>query len=393
MANCRTALRSHPVRATALAVGIAVLLAPSPPQAAPAATALTRFEQGAAAFDARKYDEALRLFQASLQLESSPNTRLMIGRCQHALGRIGSAYTAYRRAAKEAEDRIRATADRRYVATREAAEAKMAELAATVPRLTIQVADPIPPGFYVTVDGTELAAVGLGVEMELDVGEHQIIALGPRVERVEQRVTLALGQRQQVTLPIRRIETGVLQLVFHNRPAGAAISLDGKSIPPDVADKPQYVTVGEHRLEGAAPGYRSLSWQGRLGVDQMVRLPIHFVVRPVLRRTPQWLFFTIAGASLAALGVGIGLGVSAQAAQDDQLAQNPLLRDPAVRQDIQNHALVANVMFGTAATLGIATAVLAFTTGWRAQVPSSFTLQHDANDRQAPPESIAERKK
>lgn len=343
--------------------------------AAPAATALTRFEQGSTAFQGRRWEAALKAFQASLELEGSPNTRFMIGRCLHELGRIGSAYVAYRRASLEAEDRIRATGDARYTATRDAARAKMAEIDARVPRLTIQVLGEIPTGFYVSVDGIPLAAAGLGVPLELDVGDHQIIASGPRVQRIERRVHLELGQRQDLQLSLQRIETATIQFVFHNRPSGALINLDNAAVSPDLAEKPQYVSVGEHRIDVSAPGYRALSWQEPLRANDVVQLPVHFLALPSWRRTPKWLFFATLGASLALVGAGIGVGVQAQNAEADQLALNPLERDPGVRLNIQHQALAANALVGSGGAVALIAGVLAFTTAWRPQPAAQFQLR------------------
>jgi len=343
--------------------------------AAPAATALTRFEQGSTAFQSRRWEAALQAFQASLELEGSPNTRFMIGRCLHELGRIGSAYVAYRRASLEAEDRIRATGDARYTATRDAARAKMAELDARVPRLTIQVVGEIPTGFYVSVDGIPLAAAGLGVPLELDVGDHQIIATGPRVQRIERRVRLELGQRQDLQLSLQRIETATIQFVFHNRPSGALINLDNAAVSPDLAEKPQYVSVGEHRVDVSAPGYRALSWQEPLRANDVVQLPVHFLALPSWRRTPKWLFFATLGASMALVGAGIGVGVQAQNAEANQLALNPLERDPSVRLNIQHQALAANALVGSGGALALVAGVLAFTTAWRPQPAAQLQLR------------------
>lgn len=373
-------------RQACLGAVLACSLAPAL-YAAPAATALTRFEQGSAAFRDRHWDIALREFQASLELEGSPNTRFMIGRCLHELGRLGSAYVAYRRAEREAEDRIRATADARYNATREAARAKMAEIDAKVPRLTIRVAGQVPAGFYVSVDGTPLASAGLGVALELDVGEHQIVGSGPQVQRIERRLRLEAGQREDLLLSLQRIETATLQFIFHNRPSGAVINLDNRAVSPDLSDKPQYVGVGEHHVDIAAPGYRSLSWQESLRADEVVQLPVHFLALPSWRRTPKWLFFTTLGVSLAVIGAGLGVGLQAQGAEAGQLALNPLERDPAVRTDIQHQALATNALVGAGGALLLVSGVLAFTTAWRPQPTPQFQLRPQPGV--APPQRIS----
>ncbi len=355
--------------------------------AAPAATALTRFEQGSAAFRDRRFESALQAFQASLELEGSPNTRFMIGRCLHELGRLGSAYVAYRRAEREAEDRIRATADPRYTATRDAALAKMAEIDARVPRLTIRISGEVPAGFYASVDGSPLPPAGLGVPLELDVGDHEILGLGPRVQRIERRVHLEAGQRTELLLTLQQIETATLEFVFHNRPSGALINLDNSAVSPDLADKPQYVPVGAHRVDIAAPGYRALSWQESLRAGEVVQLPVHFLALPAWRRTPKWLFFATLGASLGLGAAGLGVGVRAKSAEAEQLAQNPLQRDPATRQDIQQQALLANALFGVGGGLVLLAGVLAFTTAWRPQPPSSLQLRPTSG--LPPPQRIA----
>lgn len=346
-----------------------------PGWAAPAATALSRFEQGTAAFREGRFEAALAAFQASQQLEASPNTRFMIARCQQALGRIGSAYSAYRKALAESEDRIRATADPRYAATRDAARARLAELEPTVPRLTLVVEGEVPPGFYLTIDDVLLPAAGLGLPIELDAGEHHIVGLGPRVRRIERSIRLSLGQREQISLSLHRIETALIQLMFHNRPAGAQLSLDGQALAPDLADHPQYVEVGEHRVEAKAPGFRSLWWQERLTAGGVVRLPLHFLPRVSLRRTPRWLFFATASVSLALLGAGIGIGAGAQAADAAQRQLPPLTRDPAIRQDIQGQATLTNVFVGIGGGLGAAAVVLSFTTAWQGSIPAQFQLR------------------
>lgn len=101
--------------------------------------ATRKFEEGSKAFDAGRFQEALRLLSSSMELEPSPNTRYLMARCYVALGKTASAYNHFKRAAQEADDRVSATNEKRYAATRAAALAKVKELEAKVPRLTLQV--------------------------------------------------------------------------------------------------------------------------------------------------------------------------------------------------------------------------------------------------------------
>ena len=342
------------------------------------ASALVKFEEGTAAYKAGKYLDALAAFRDSYQIEASPNTRFMIGTCFESLGKLGSAYSFFRRAAKEAEDRILATGDPRYAATRDAAQLRLRELEPKVPRLTVQVSGDTPKGFYLAVDGTELQQASYGIPLELDEGEHYILAVGPRIRRIEQLVVLGAGERREVTLPVQRIETAMIKLVFHSRPAGASVTLDGTPLPPELTDKPQYVNTGEHHVEAQAPGFRTVVWQDKLRNNQEISLPIHFLQRPTGRRTPKWLFFTVAGATLAALGVGLYFGVRAHQAEQEQPLHDPRLRIPSVRASIQSDATLANAMFGVSGGLGILSVILGATTQWSRPVGAVFRLENPA---------------
>lgn len=356
-------------------LALPVVLAVPTARAAPPTSALVKFEEGTSAYKAGNYKEALLAFQTSYKIEASPNTRFMIGTCYHALGRLGSAYSFFRRAAKEAEDRILATSDPRYAATRDAAQLRLRELEPLVPRLTLKVSGDIPSGYYLALDGNEVPPASYGLPIEVDEGDHYVLAVGPRVRRIEQLVVMGAGERREITLPVQRIETALIQLVFHSRPAGATVTLDGTPLPPDLADKPQYVNTGEHHVEAQAPGYRSVYWQDRLRNNQEISLPIHFLQKPLGRRTPKWLFFTTATATLAVLGVGIYFGVHAQQSENEQLLLPELQRKPEIKTAIQSEAIIANALFGTSGGLAVLSVILGATTQWGRTVPTTFRLE------------------
>lgn len=143
-----------------LAASVAALLCGAPArsgaQSTPDGLGLSQFEAGKSAFDAGDFQRALASFTASLAVMPSPNTRLYIARCQRALGRIASAYTQFKLAAREAQDRLGATGEKRYSATRDAAAGEAAELEARVPRLTVAVPSDLPKDFKLSVGGRPL---------------------------------------------------------------------------------------------------------------------------------------------------------------------------------------------------------------------------------------------
>ena len=99
------------------------------------AASLKKFDEGRAAFEARRFDEARLAFEASHELQASPNSLLYIGRCYRETGKLASAYVTLRRSAREAQDRLNATLEKRFAATRDAAASEAAELESRVPRL------------------------------------------------------------------------------------------------------------------------------------------------------------------------------------------------------------------------------------------------------------------
>src|SRR3954452_13602525 len=113
-------------RACALAIVLAsigssgVARATDPPIDAVAAS-LKRFDEGRVAFEARRFDEARSAFEASNALQASPNSLLYIGRCFRETGKLASAYVSFKRSAREAQDRLTSTLEKRYAATRDAA--------------------------------------------------------------------------------------------------------------------------------------------------------------------------------------------------------------------------------------------------------------------------------
>ncbi|MGE0328940.1 MAG: hypothetical protein AB7K71_21320 [Polyangiaceae bacterium] len=60
-------------------------------------------------------------------MTSSPNTRLYVARCQRALGLTASAFTNFRLASREPQDRFGASGEKRYLAIRDAAAGEAAE--------------------------------------------------------------------------------------------------------------------------------------------------------------------------------------------------------------------------------------------------------------------------
>jgi len=360
-------------------VGTSIAIAIASPSAAYAAgsddalaAGLQKFDDGRKAFEAGQFEQALTSFKSSLQLLPSPNTRLYIGRCYRALGKVASAYTSLKLAAREAQDRQAASGEKRYGATRDTANQEAGDLEAKVPRLVVAVPANPPQGFVVKVDGSELPPGAWGVATETDPGTIDVEATGPRLVPFKKTITLAEGAQQRVDIPMTRVPTATLAVKLKNLPSGLAITLDGQPIEVAGVDAARELDVGDHALVVSAPGYVAFKWTKALADADKEVVEVTLAPDPLARGggssgTPKWLFFTAAGVSLAAVGAGTGVGLYATSQQNKQLALNPIDRDPSVKSSIQSQATIADVLFIGGGVVGIGAVVLLFTTQWKSE--------------------------
>jgi hypothetical protein len=337
------------------------------PSAESGAMALQRFEEGRAAFEAGKYEAALVAFRASLELQPSPNSRLYIGRCLRALGKTASAFTSLRLAAREAQDRLVASGEKRYVATRDAANQEAAELEAKVPHATIAVPSDVPSDFRVTLDGEDLPRSSWGAAVPLDPGAHVVAASGHRVAPFEERFTMKDGDTRRVDTRATRIPTATLALVFPTRPSGFAVAIDGASVDPNQALAPRELDPGEHTIDATAPGHRKFHAQRKLvdREDAVITVKLEPIPPSAAERgTPKWMFYSVAAVSVVTVGAGSYFAILASSNASAEKAKDPLLRDPAVQDHVRSQATTANAFFIAGATLAIGAGILFFTTKW-----------------------------
>jgi len=360
-------------RALALAIA-AVSIATSglaraddPPIDAVAAS-FKRFDEGRVAFEARRFDEARAAFEASNRLQASPNSLLYIGRCYRETGRLASAYVSFKRSAREAQDRLTATLEMRYGATRDAAASEAAELEARVPRLVIVVPGGLPRDFLVTLDGKPVSPASWGLAVETDPGAVVVEATGMRMRPFRAAFTLEEGEQRRLEVLAARTPTAVVSLALRSRPSGMVIELDGVPLDPREAAEPRELDVGLHRLTLRAPGYLPFRWEKSLEDGERASIAADLAPDPTQRArggTAPWLFFATAGSAVVAAGLGAGVALSASSLDSEEAAKNSLLRDPAVRDTIRARSTVANVLFVSGAVLGASATVLFFTTDWR----------------------------
>jgi hypothetical protein len=158
------------------------------------------FESANAAYDARRFDEALKTFRASYDIVASPNSRLMIARSLRELGRVDEAYQEFE--ASLADARAAATKDaKKYGKTVAAAEAEIVNLRQRVALVKVEIAE-APPGTTVHVGDRTIDAGSLARPLVLPPGAAVISARAPSGESAEQKLELAAGTEQTVRLTL-----------------------------------------------------------------------------------------------------------------------------------------------------------------------------------------------
>jgi hypothetical protein len=337
--------------------------------------ALAKFETGLKAYNAKQWADALPAFQASLELQPSPNTRLYIGRCHLQLGHLASAYTSLELAAREAQDRLTATGERRYGATRDAAAGEATAIEGRVPHLTLAVVAGLPPDFALELDGAPVAASGWGVASPIDPGHHEVRATGHRLAPWKQAIDVAEGAAVRVDVTPARLPTATVSFGFQARPAGLAVMLDGRPLDPAELGHALELDPGRHTVEVAAPGYRTWRWAGALGDGQTAPLAVAltpdvknttFIREHKAARLPRWVFFTVGGAGALALAGGSVFALQAKSIADSEKAKAPLLRDPARKAEVTSKARTANILFVTGGVLAAGAVVVGVYTQWHA---------------------------
>jgi len=156
------------------------------------------FARGAKLYKARRYQEALPLFESLVERTNSPNARLYVGHCLVKLGRNVEAYRAFSRVLGNST----ALRDDKYDPTREAARQELFALEQRVARLVVAPAE--VPGVRVEVDDQALAPDWFGAAYAVEPGEHRVEGAAEGFEPLSRTITIAAGETQTVSLVLSK---------------------------------------------------------------------------------------------------------------------------------------------------------------------------------------------
>lgn len=292
-----------------------ILAAAGPPARAQSAEAEALFRDGRRLIKAGKLAPGCDKLAASERLESSVGTLLNLGDCREKLGKLASAWAAFRKAEALArrtggDERRQAEADRR---------ARLLE--PRLANLVIQV-DHRVDGLIVRRDDEEIDAAGWNSPLPVDSGSYTITAEAPGYTPWRTRITIAPGATRQI------VEVPTLERAAP--PPGEPVAAAPWPPPPPSPVVRRVTTRG--------------TWSAMRGVSVAV---------------------AIAGAG--ALGTGIYFGVHARDLEDraDRLCPGVLCADPEALQlneDAKTSARRANILY-IAGGAAIATAAVLWLVG------------------------------
>ena len=273
----------------------------------PAAESL--FREGRALIKQGKLQDGCDKLEASEVIEPSVGTLLNIGDCRERLGKLATAWAAFRKAeamAKQSGKEPKREAEARKRAQR---------LEPQLPALTIAVARPMP-GLVVKRNGEKLETAVFGTEVPVDPGSYRITAEAPGYKPWQLDVTLPIRGKRQITVPTLEREA-----------------------PPAVAVAPTNRTIDISPAPRAEP-------------------PVQVVYRPVpVRRdtTSSWTTSREAAVAVGAIGaVAFGAGAYYGLHSNDlesranKVCPGTMCGDPVglkLNDDAQSAATRANVMF------------------------------------------------
>lgn len=255
------------------------------------------FQQGMAAMERNRFDEAVELLRASLESSARPPTAFNLALALRATGRLADASQVLER-----------LLEGRYgdVAESGADEARelLVTIAADMAELRVDVDG--PDDAQLRVDGGLVALAEAGVVLRLDPGRHVVVLSASEHRTVERDVRLARGERARLTLRLERIED--------RRDGVLVVECEDPEILLEVAGRRGHsplrieLAPGEYTVEASAPNRRSRT-RVTVPPGREVRLTMETpeeAGRP-LRRSP-WLWtavsLVVVGAA-AATAVGV----------------------------------------------------------------------------------------
>lgn len=329
------------------------------------AQAKAHVEQARKLFLRARYAQALEHFEAARKLKPRASLWFNIGKCHDRLNAFSSALRAYRIYLHEAPD----APDRREVTA--AIKRMEKKLRATGVQQLLVFTDP---------DGATVSVEGKGSQpapaaFELKPGQYTVSVSQAGLASASLAVTMTAKESVEIQVPLRP-EAPVASAAEEPPPPPAVAAA-----PPPAPDPAPAVPAPSGPEQAATPPPPADPAQpGADGTVAMAALPPAVLTptappaqpasspAPALQPAPAavqrgghlWTYVA-AGTSLAAAGVGAGLGYMSSTARAELLgSRHPEAEANEIYRRAQTNATYANISYGAAAAAGVAAIVLFF---------------------------------
>jgi hypothetical protein len=171
----------------------------APPSATPVQRehAQARFVKGREKFNKKDYAGALTEFSASLDIVTSPNTRLYVGRCHRELGHLVEAYVEFGRTEVEAKELSRE--DPRYEKAGDSAHDERTKLEPLLGFLNIDIAHPTDTT-TLTVAGGAVKRAGWTEPVPVMPGKAEVVVETPDRPPIHRTIEVAAAEHKPVAI-------------------------------------------------------------------------------------------------------------------------------------------------------------------------------------------------
>jgi hypothetical protein len=283
------------------------------------AAAEALFVEGKAAAQAGDYATACARYAESHRLDPGVGILLYLGDCNEKLGRLASAWAAYREAEEAARARGQADREARAAERAKAIEPKLPRLAVFVP------ADARVPGLSIRRGDVVLGEGLWGTKLPVDPGKHLVEATAPGREPFRVEVEARAAEVAEVTIP------ALAEPAPQRAPAAAPPPAPPPARPPPAdagsGRRTAGLVVGGVGLGvvafGAVSGLVAASaWSEALDHCEEGTKPLRCDSTGVAAadRTDVWGTTSTIAIALGAAGVGAGIVLFATAPADDELS-------------------------------------------------------------------------
>ncbi len=211
-------------------------------------------EQGAAAFDEGRWQDAVDLFTRAQSVVDAPPHLLFIARAQEKQGNLVQAMEAY---IKIARTELAADSPDAFLSAQTAAEQELEALTPRIPQVTVTVSGESAEDVTVFADGEALAEAFVGVKRPANPGKHTYSAEGTTVAAPAVTISVSEGGEALVELVLAEKVAALEPAPMEPAPAPAA---PPKAEPAAVGHDssmniPAYAALGVGALGLGAGGY------------------------------------------------------------------------------------------------------------------------------------------